>query len=342
MTDVGGIRPGKVFLLFRYLAQALFLRFRHGIEAFYYVPAPVKPSALLRDWIVLPLARLFFKKIILHWEAGGLGTWCDTPPVTWARLLTRWCVQRADLSIALNEYSRQECNRLAPRLSIIVPNGIPDPCPDFETTVLPLRLRRFHKRQLHPAPYAIRNPPSTISHFRILYLAHCTRSKGLFDALESVFRLPESCPACLTIAGAFMSAEEQHEFETRRRAHPPHISVMVAGFVSGEEKNRLLRESDCLIFPSTYPAEVQPVSVVEALAWGLPPVVYQWRGVGELLQGTGLTPVPVGQIDRLTQALQECACYSDFDRCRRVFLQHYHVDAFLKGMTQALGEVAKK
>lgn len=342
MGDVGRASALKGLRLLGYLAHAIWMRMRHRIDVFYYVPAPVKTSALVRDWFVLPLAKALFPRVVLHWHSGGLGTWCDTPPATWARRLTRWCTGGVDLSIALNEDSRQECARLAPRLSIIVPNGIPDPCPDFETTVLPVRLQRHRERSLFMGQSKIQNPKSEIPAFRLLYLAHCTREKGLFDALESVFRLPESCPASLTIAGAFLSAAEQNEFESRRRAHPPHISVTYAGFVSGPEKTRLLRESDCLLFPSTFPTEVQPVSVIEALAWGLPPVVYQWRGVGELLEGTGLSPAPPGQMDRLVQSIQECAAYADFSRCRLAFLHHYHVDAFLKGMTRALGEVGKK
>ena len=45
----------------------------------------------------------------------------------------------------------------------------------------------------------------------------------------------------------------------------------------GATKAALLRESDFLCFPTYYEAEGQPVNVIEALAFGLPPIVTRWR-----------------------------------------------------------------
>src|SRR6266700_127412 len=42
MEDTGRFRPGKVFLLLGYCLQAIWCRFRYGIETLYYVPAPGK------------------------------------------------------------------------------------------------------------------------------------------------------------------------------------------------------------------------------------------------------------------------------------------------------------
>lgn len=337
IDDVGRPSLGKGLRLLGYLARAAWLRLRHGIGVFYYVPAPVKPSALVRDWIVLPFAKALFPRVVLHWHSGGLGTWCDATPATWPRTLTRWCLRGADLSITLNAYSRQEAARLAPRATVIVPNGVPDPCPSFETTVLPLRLQRHRERHLNPTQSAISHQQSTISPFRVLYLAHCTREKGLFDALEAVRAFPG--PVELTVAGAFLSEAERDAFHVACRSLPAHVGVHTAGFVSGEAKDRLLRESDCLLFPSTFPTEVQPVSVIEALAWGLPCAVYDWRSVGELLEDTGLPCVPPHRIPELTAALEQCAAYADFNRCRRRYLDQHHIDAFLRGMIRAFRRV---
>src|SRR5205814_783047 len=75
LEDIGDLRLGKFFLLLIYCMQAIWCRFRYGVENFYYVPAPGKTSALFRDWLVMLLCRPFFTRVILHWHAAGLAKW---------------------------------------------------------------------------------------------------------------------------------------------------------------------------------------------------------------------------------------------------------------------------
>ena len=50
----------------------------------------------------------------------------------------------------------------------------------------------------------------------------------------------------------------------------------------GSGKNRVLREADLLCFPTYYAAEVIPTVIIDAMAYGLPVVSTEWRGVPEL------------------------------------------------------------
>ena len=59
--------------------------------------------------------------------------------------------------------------------------------------------------------------------------------------------------------------------------------VHYAGFVEAEEKRSLLYYSDCLCFPTYYEAEGQPVSIIEAMAFGLPVIATRWRGIPAML-----------------------------------------------------------
>ena len=65
LEDIGEFRAPKLGRLILYCLEAIWCHFRHGVEIFYYVPAPGKPVALYRDWLVMLLCRPFFKKIIL-------------------------------------------------------------------------------------------------------------------------------------------------------------------------------------------------------------------------------------------------------------------------------------
>ena len=49
LEDIGEMRLGKFVLLLGYCLQAIWCRFRYGVDTFYYIPAPGKRSALYRD-----------------------------------------------------------------------------------------------------------------------------------------------------------------------------------------------------------------------------------------------------------------------------------------------------
>jgi len=188
LEDIGDLRVGKFVLLLGYCLQAIWCRFRYGVENLYYIPAPGKRSALFRDWMVMLICRLFFKRVILHWHAAGLSKWLETVVNLRARALTYRLMRNVDLSIVLSQYNRADAEKLYSRRIKVVSNGIPDPCPDFDEHVLPRRNARFAaRRKLLTGgtldPDDLRATGGNPQEVRVLYLAHCTREKGLFDAV---------------------------------------------------------------------------------------------------------------------------------------------------------------
>jgi glycosyltransferase involved in cell wall biosynthesis len=135
--------------------------------------------------------------------------------------------------------------------------------------------------------------------YEILFISLCTREKGLFDAVAGVILLNRKLAAQgtrlrarLNVAGRFICAREQAEFEQRVREAPelrwpaaPSLNSLVRyhGFVTGADKERLFRENDCLCFPTYYAAESFGLVLVEAMAVGLEVVTTRWRSIPELL-----------------------------------------------------------
>lgn len=292
MEDIGEIRWGKLLLVLRYCLEAIWCRFRYGLHCFYYVPAPGKRAALYRDWLVMGLCRPFFSRVIYHWHAVGLGDWLAREGTWIERWITHRLLGSPALSISLAIASMRDSLWFRAGAVGIVPNGIPDPCPGFEREVLPRRLarsaarRRLLERDAEPAG-------DEVETFRVLYLAHCTREKGVFDTLDAValanaalLRQRRPIRVHLSVAGGFFSAEEEAQF--RRRIAEPDLqgavpAVDYIGFVSGEAKAALFRDSDCYCFPTFYPAEGQPVSLLEAMAYGLPTITTRWRAIPEMM-----------------------------------------------------------
>jgi len=348
LDDIGVWRIGKLFRLIGYILQAWWMRWKYSLEAFYYVPAPpAKRGALYRDWLVLGLVAPFFKIKIFHWHAPGLGQWCrEASSSGLIHHLEAWLTCRLffrhDLSCVLNEWGRRDAEVFSPRHIAVVANGILDPCPDFASTVLPRRL-------LHHRERALGQEESPAS-FQLLYLAHATRSKGIFDAIDAVSlanaQLKQNRAGWrmrLVVAGAFLNREEEQAFrdrisrdDLRLKSHEQESSAVIyAGYAGPDEKDRLLRESDALCFPSFYPNEGQPVSVIEALAYGMPVLVSRWRALPEMLSPSLAHLVDASDPAALAKALVPFAGEMRFEEYRKYYLDHYALTAHCECMRAA-------
>ena len=359
LEDIGDFRLRKVVLLFSYCLQAIWCRCRHGATTLYYVPAPGKLSALTRDWLVLAMCRPFYPRLILHWHAAGMAEWLtkqSTHSIPW---ITQRLLGRADLSIVLTEYNRIDAETLRPRRLCVVGNGIPDPCPDFEQTVLPRRLARFSARKLLAAgePLTVADASATGSEpdiFKILFLAHCIREKGLFDTVDGVARAAEKLAALhspirlhLTVAGEFMRRAEEAEF-TARIQQPDLLTpdgqslVSYVGFVSGERKREVFLEADCFCFPTYYYAESFGLVVVEAMSFGVPVIASRWRSVPELLPADYNALVDTHSPDQIADAILRIMLTQSGRKVRQMFVERYRLDKHLANLADAIHSLDDK
>lgn len=345
LEDVGEFQGTKIFLILFYAAQAVWCRFRHGVTTLYYVPAPGKRVAVYRDWLVMLLCRPFFKKIILHWHAAGLAHWLETAVQIRARALTWRLFKPVDLSIVLSRYNYADAEKFLSRRIIIVPVGVPDPCPQFAENLLPRRrARRAALKNILTGETPA--PDGSAQTVNVLFLAHCTREKGAFDTVEAVALANEQAAAeksplrfRLTLVGAFASSTEEKELRDLVGQRGLSGTVEILGFVPGERKARALAEADVFCFPTYYLAENQPGNLIEAMAYGLPIVTTRWRSVPEMLPPDypGLVdPKSPGQI---ATALRRMAGSDCSELLREIFRRQFTLEQHLTGMAAALRSV---
>jgi glycosyltransferase involved in cell wall biosynthesis len=333
--DIGSFRPEKMWLVLRYSLEAIWCRFRYGIRAFYYVPAPGKRAALYRDWVVMLLCRPFFRHFIHHWHAVGLGDWLQREGTWFERWLTHRLLGRPALGVAVAIPSMRDALWFRSQHVEIVPNGIPDPCPDFDEVILPRRRARVRTRQRLMAGETLAESERMAAGgdpqvFHVLYLAHCTREKGLFDTLDGVaianselFAAGSPLRCRLTIAGAFPSEDEEAEF--RRRIAQPDLEGVVdyKGFVTGPAKQQLFTESDCFCFVSLH--ESFGLVLVEAMAFGLPVIATSIGALLEIVPQGYPGLVPIHSAECIAKLLQEFVS-ADFGRnLRQHFFKHYTI-----------------
>jgi glycosyltransferase involved in cell wall biosynthesis len=341
--DIGKFRIGKLFRLVGYCFKALSFRFRHGAHALYYVPSPPVRNPLYRDWLILMFLRPFFSRIIFHWHAAGLGEWIQKQPYPMRRV-SQIALGRADVSISLGRFNEQDAAAFRPRQSVIVPNGIPDPCPDFAEHIV-ARRNRLQQRQLAwNNAGALPNRATVL--VRVLYLSLCSKEKGLFDAIEGVCQANRLCRADhlrmefeLTIAGPFPDEATQNFFkQTLERLGNPK-TIQHVGFADAEAKRKLLAESDIFCFPTYYYGESFGLVILEAMAFGVPVVATRWRSVPDLFPANYPGLVQIQSPDEIAAALFHLALRDDSDEFRRTFLENYTVEKFLANTAAAIKSI---
>jgi glycosyltransferase involved in cell wall biosynthesis len=430
LEDVGSFRPQKFWRLFKCIVEAWGIRLRHGRMAFYYVPAPGKRSAIMRDWVVMALCRPLFPELILHWHAYGLGEWVAAGN-DWARKLTRWALGVADLSIVLNEYNKRDAEVFAPKRIEVVPNGIADQFADYETALAPRREARAEQlRKLashaseagrfltegnevneggrgegggaarHNVILENIHVAAGLEGVRFLFLGHLMESKGVFVAIEATRMANEELGkrnaawrAQLTLAGSFASEEEkarvlaavekahaegaedaegrrfltkgnevneggrgegvesgERRAETgegvaaatklRRATWEGGAMVELVGFLDVGQKKSALEEADCLVFPTFYENEAQPLVLLEAMSAGLPVITTSWRGVPEVLPEGYPGVVAPRSAEELAAAMLEMPRGDRSQGLRQRYEERYTTMRHLEALAAALSSRA--
>lgn len=112
----------------------------------------------------------------------------------------------------------------------------------------------------------------------VLFLGVVGKRKGVFDLLPAMALAVEGAPQLRLLVGG--NGEVEH---ARQLAESLNLQqhVQFLGWVAGEQKEKLLRQADVYILPSHN--EGLPMSVLEAMSFGLPVVTTRVGGIPELV-----------------------------------------------------------
>jgi len=346
LGDIGRWRPGKLLAVFRHVLAALRARFVHGLDTLYFVPAPAKREAMYRDWFVLFFCRPFFRNVIFHWHCIGQPAFIENKLTAPERWIARLLYGKATLSICMTQYSREEASYFGSKKIAVVPNGIPDPCPRFDTEVWPERQRRAEELA---AVWS--GPAASPVYYELLFLSGRMTSKGLFDAMAAA-TLANHCLAeknlplrmRLTVAGAFEDDAERVRFEkaaeelNSTRLPGQNASLAVdAGWADEKKKIELYQRADCFIFP-TLLAESFGLVLVEAMAHGCAIVTTRWQAVPEVLPPGFPNLAEIHDIEAMAAALLRCAQQPADRSLRDYFLEHFTSARFTANMIRTLSQ----
>lgn len=331
LQDVGTARGGKISRLIGHCRKARRLGDVHGVRCLYYVPSPPRRVPLYRDWLALALLRPRFPERIYHWHSAGLGEWLKSSANPLERWLSHRMLGRPDLSLVLAEVLRPDAEQLQSRRVEVVNNAVCDPFPDYHEAHGMRRQARLEE---------LRSQGGTV---RVLFLALCSRDKGLFDAIEAICMANSTSLASgsglrfqLDVAGGFPDGETQRAFTERVAQDDARGQIHHLGFLHERQKHEAMLRADVLIFPSYYAFETHPLTVVEAMAYGLPIVATRWRGIPEMLPGDLATLVEPRDPGRLADGLIQALESRSGPRLRKRYEERYTLERFLERFAAAV------
>jgi glycosyltransferase involved in cell wall biosynthesis len=243
----------------------------------------------LADWgsvprkvIVAIVALLFRKPVVLHAHGPEFHLTYKALP-SWARQLLIGTFQRCRL-IALSQSWQQFYTtelELAEAQVSVLPNPIELP-------------------PLSPEPTAEPTAEPTVP-LTILFLGKIGLRKGAFDLIHAFAQLPA---AQQQTAQLWLAGDGELEAAAALIAQLGlGERVKLWGWIDAAQRNLLLQQADIFTLPSHN--EALPMSLLEAMAWGLPVVSCPVGGITDFVRsGQNGLLVPPGQIPQLTAALQ--------------------------------------
>lgn len=254
------------------------------------------------DGIFAWLARLRGTSVVLHIHGASFDAFLDglSPPLLW---LARRIARHADCVVVLSgEWQHKMSARLTGAKLTVIENGVAEP--------------------LHIAAQKVDGE------ILVLFLGNLCQRKGVWDLVACAGRLPDNVRIVL------VGGEEDPGITDRVRAELAQQGleqrVELIGSAVGEAKSRWLRQADIFVLPSY--AEGVPISMLEAVAAGLPAIVTPVGGIPSVLRdGEHALLVTPGDRAALAQAITQLAGDASLrarlgEAARLHVLKHYGVE----------------
>jgi glycosyltransferase involved in cell wall biosynthesis len=232
---------------------------RRGRHDLVHLNPSLRVKALIRDGLSLLLAKSLGKKVLvfLHgWDPA-----CESSIRRRFLFLFRWVYFKADAFVVLASQFQ----------SVLREFGYDKPIYVMATAVPDEVLSRA---RIKPA-----RPPSPDVAVNILFLSRVEKTKGIYEALEAFRLLRAKCPsAVMTVAGDGSEFENARDYVKTEGIE----GVRFLGWIAGEQKHNAFAEADIYLFPSW--GEGMPISVLEAMAYGLPVVSRSVGGLADFFE----------------------------------------------------------
>ena len=283
----------------------------------------------LRDGVFILFAALGRQRIVIHVHGGYYdGFYSSLGPLQ--KYLVRSVLRRVDRVLILGR-ALSGMFDFEPSLrgrTVVLFNGLP-----YDAADTPARPKRL--------------PPSSQGRPKLLFLSNLIVSKGYLQVLEALrilvhkLEVDAECHFC----GSFVLASDIRPYSSPEAAEADFYSRIRAwglakhafwhGPVDGTRKVRFLRDSQFFLLPTCYRYEAQPISIIEALAFGLVVIATPFRTIPEMVEeGRVGELIPFEEPERVAQAVEsyirnpakfEAMSRASIERYRGAFTREQHL-----------------
>ena len=261
---------GKIGRVFDYIGVMIKLVYRLVSSSydFAYVITSQSKAGFYRDYIMIGLCKLFNVEVVTHQYGGNYNQMLSVMNASDMKRLQNMTdyistiiVEGVYMKEQFSFYNGYEMK------VVVIPNG------------LPLEGKHICREKTY-----CKGMP-----FKLFYLSNLIVSKGYLDVLKAVDLLVNKYGRNVecTFAGKFMSASDDEypgvsnkkDFDDFISAKQLSKQVKYFPGLYGNEKDLYFSESNVFLLPSYYINEGQPVSIIEAMAYGCVPIVTEYRHI---------------------------------------------------------------
>ena len=315
LDKVGKFHPSKLLELMKVLIRIVAARLRYKADILYYPPAGPNFVPIMRDLAILCGTRWMFRKTIFHFHSGGLCQYYSCLP--WPlRKLFDLAYRRPDIAIRIAASTPPDAVFLQAKHEFIVHNGVPDDAAIYFKKYPRTALDSQRKKGLN-----------------ILFVAVLREDKGVMVLLRACRMLKEKrIDFVVSLVGKFVSEEFRKLVLNYVAEAGLTDHVCFLGVLDGDAKRAAYYEADVFCFPTFFDSETFSLVIIEALSFGIPVVTTRWRGIPDMLEGSGAAfLLPPQDEASVAEALATLAADKDLRRkmgenARRRYVENYTLD----------------
>lgn len=251
---------------------------RNGEQGFLYSHSGAGVS-LFREGIVLALGRLWGAKTVMQLHAPEIDNYLKS---RWTLNLFKLAVSRADCLCILTPWWKRRFEEAGIRKRLeIIPNPLPE----------------AWEQKAREAKEVYKDIGGNTS-INILTLSRIEPGKGVDLVIETMQWLPDEVKLVVAGNGSQANALRHRTFHLKLDQR-----VRFIGWVSGDEKQRMIDEANILCQPTQ--RDAMPMSILEAMANGVPIVALNWGPIGDVVPN-GRAGILIDEADpkRLAEAIQ--------------------------------------
>lgn len=253
------------------------------------------------------IARLFNKRVLLHNHAADFKEFYQSTGIKKRKRIIK-TFQKSDAIIVLSKSWYNWYSNLCPKANwILFPNAI--------------KVERLNKEK------------KSTDQLTFLYLGRVEERKGIFDILEVLPAISKELHNFKLIIAGNGKIDRVKKLSKEKKIER---NIEILGYVNEKQRTKILKNSDIFILPSYN--EGLPMSLLEAMAYGVAPIVSKAGGIPDVIEsGKNGMLINAGNLDELRGAILSLALNKEYRKylaqnAYLTVLNSYNIDNYCKNL----------